>query len=112
MELKITTRNKAVANEILQGDKELRLPRDIFVEFKGVEFKKSLDAPEIVAFLISVGAQIPASLAADIITAWILGRFRGQAEIEMLSIDETEIKFSKSGKLKKIIKRSIKKARH
>ena len=110
MELKITTRNKAVAGETLQGDKKLRLPRDILVEFKGVEFKKSLDAPEIVAVLISIGAHIPASLAADIITAWIFGKFHGRAEI--LSIDETEIKFSKSGNLKKIIKRTIKRERH
>lgn len=46
MELKITTRNKAVAGETLQGDKKLRLPRDILVEFKGVEFKKVLMLPK------------------------------------------------------------------
>jgi hypothetical protein len=89
---------------------EITLPRDIVAEFKGIEFKKSLDAPDIVAFLISIGAHIPVSPAADLITAWLLGRFRGHAEI--LSIDEAEVKFSKAGKIKRIIKRTIKKVRH
>jgi hypothetical protein len=73
MQLKITTRDKAFTDDMLQSNREIRLPRDILVEFKGIEFKKRLDAPEIAAFLISVGAHIPAALAADIITAWIVG---------------------------------------
>ena len=109
MELKVRIHNKALSDELLQGDKEVKLPHDIFVKFNGIEFKKSLGAPDIAAFLISVGAHIPASLAADIITAWILGRVHGQTEI--LSIDETEIKLSKSGKIKKIMKRTIKRER-
>jgi len=110
MRLKITTRDKAFTDDMLQSNREIRLPRNILVEFKGIEFKKSLDAPEIAAFLISVGAHIPAALAADIITAWIVGRCHRQDET--LCIDEIEIKFAKSGKIKKIIKRAIKRGRH
>jgi hypothetical protein len=109
MELRVVFQNKALSHELLKGNKEAELPRDIHVKFNGVEFKKSPGAPEIAAFLITVAANIPASLAADIIMAWLYGRFNGHAEI--LSIEKTEIRFSESGKIKKVIKRTIKKER-
>jgi hypothetical protein len=54
----------------------------------------------------------PAILAADLIMAWVLGRFYDHgAEIESITIDETKIPLSKSGKMRKIIRRKIKKER-
>jgi hypothetical protein len=111
MELKITTRDKALTDELLQNGGQLQAPVNVSVQFKGIGFKKSLDAPEIAAFLVTVAAHVPAALAADLVTAWILGKFYGHSEIESISINETEMRFSKSGKMRKIIKRQIKKER-
>jgi hypothetical protein len=75
-------------------------------------FKKTLDAPEIAAFIVTIAEHIPAILAADLIMAWVLGRFYDHgAEIESITIDETKITLSKSGKMRKIIRRKIKKER-
>ena len=111
MELKLTTLSKPLANELLQKKEQLTPPYGVSVQFKGIEFEKSLNGPEIAAFLVTVAAHIPATLASDLIMTWIFGKFYGRSEIERISINETEITLSKSGKMRKIIKRQIKKER-
>src|ERR1700676_2958653 len=99
MELKVSTYDKAMIGELSQGmdsSRLIRLSDDVDVKFEGVEFKKGVGFPEIAAFIITVGAHVPAALAADIIKDWIISHFQGRSET--ITINDEEIIFSKKGK--------------
>jgi hypothetical protein len=50
MELKVTIQEKALADAILQKSIPLQPPPEISINFTGIDFKKSLDAPDISRF--------------------------------------------------------------
>ena len=70
---------------------------------------KSAGIPKMIDVAVQVLEAVPAGVAANIITGWIISRFKGRAE--KIVIERQEIEFD-DGKLKRIVQETITRERN
>ena len=76
----------------------------IEAEFQHIESRRSLGWPEVVAFFITVSAAVPPSVAANLITSWLLSKFPHRPESTI--IERSEVEFEE-GQLKRVFRERI-----
>ena len=69
-----------------------------------VPMYKSGDYPKMIDVAVQVLEAVPAGVAANIVTNWIMGRFKGRAE--KVVVERQEMEFD-DGKLKRVIQETI-----
>jgi len=114
MELNVASYDRPAMAEVFKGfadSKNIKLADGIEVQFRGIVIKKGGDFPEIAAFIITVASHVPAALAAELIRDWIVAQF-SHKRTETITINELKIKFSKKGRMKEIIKKTVKHERN
>jgi hypothetical protein len=108
MKLAIETRDKHLLEEIF-NEPEIAKAKPISlgegVVAKGLEwrFNKAEGFSDVAIVLITAAVTIPATVAANLITQWILGRLKGHVERVMvekieISFDESQIKKNRERK--------------
>lgn len=69
-----------------------------------VPMYKSANIPKMIDIAVQVLEAVPAGVAANIITNWIMSRFKGRAE--KVVVERQEMEFDE-GKLKRVIQETI-----
>lgn len=82
--------------------------QDIEAVFQHVESRRSLDWPEIVAFVVTVSASIPPEVAANLITQWLMSMIPRKPE--KIVVERTEIEFEE-GLIRRIIHEKMSQSR-
>jgi hypothetical protein len=85
MKLEIETRDKKLLGEIFNEPemakaKPIALGEGVVVKGLEWQFNKAASFSDVAIVLITVAATIPATVAANLITQWILKRLKGHAE--------------------------------
>ena len=84
------------------------MAQDIEALFQHVESRKSLDWPEIVAFVVTVSASIPPEVAANLITQWLMSMIPRKPE--KIVVERTEVEFEE-GLIRRIIHEKMSQSR-
>ena len=105
MELTVIGADQALDMKMVNSQPAAPVPigEDVAVTWQ-VQMFKSAGIPKMIDIAIQVLESVPASVAANIITGWIMNRFKGRAE--KLVISRQEIKFDED-KVKRIVLETI-----
>ena len=88
----------------LKSGQAVEVATGIEAEYLHCEKKYALGWPEIVAFVVTVSAAIPPSVAASLITEWLL--FKIPRKPEKIVIERNELEFEE-GEIKRVIQEKI-----
>lgn len=105
MELTVIGADQALDMEMVNSQPAAPVPigEGVAVTWQ-VPMFKSASIPKMIDIAIQVLEAVPAGIAADIITGWIMSRFKGRAE--KLVVSRQEIEFDE-GAVKRIIFETI-----
>ena len=105
MELTVISADQALDMEMVNSQPATPVPigKNVAVTWQ-VPMFKSAGIPKMIDITIQVLEAVPASVAANIITSWIMNRFKGRAE--KLVIARQEIEFDED-KVKRIVFETI-----
>ena len=112
LQLQIYTQDHAVAHAIfgdnLKAGQQVVIGEGLEAEFKHVEGRREIGWPDIVALVFTVSMAVPPSVAANLITTWLLSKIPRQPE--KIMVDRIEVEWEE-GELKRVFSERIERTR-